>query len=105
MFLTQHPSILTFFKTIGEYCCCLVAKSCLTLFENPWTVAHQALLPIGFPSQEYWSGMPFPSPGDISDPEIKLVSPALVGRFFTTEPPECPGQLLELRNQHLNIVK
>ena len=71
MFLTQHPSILTFFKTIGQYCCCLVAKSCLTLFENPWTVAHQALLPIGFPSQEYWSGMPFPSPGDISDPEIK----------------------------------
>ena len=82
----------------------LFAKSCLTL-GTPWTVAHQALLPIGFPSQEYWSGMPFPSPGDISDPEIKLVSPELAGRFFTTEPPECPGQLLELRNQHLNIVK
>ena len=41
--------------------CCLVAKSCLTL-EIPWTVAHKAPLPTGFPRQEYWSGLPFPSP-------------------------------------------
>ena len=45
---------------------------------------------MGFPRQEYWSGMPFPSPGDIPDPEIEPMSPALAGRFFTTEPPGKP---------------
>ena len=53
----------------------------------PWTEAHQALLSIGFPRQEYWSGLPFPSLGDVPDPGIKLASPGLAGRFFTTEPP------------------
>ena len=54
------------------------------LFATPWTVAHQAPVSIGFPRQEYWSGLPFPSPADIPDPEIKPVSPALAGGFFTT---------------------
>ena len=49
-------------------CCCLVAKLCLTV--TPWTIAHQALLSIGFPRQEYWSGLLFPSPGDRPDPGI-----------------------------------
>ena len=48
----------------------------------------------GIPSQEYWNGLPFPSPGDLSNPGIKLVSPALAGGFFTTEPPGKPGGLL-----------
>ena len=43
-----------------------------------------------FSRQEYWSGLPFPSPEDLPDPVIKPVSPALVGRFFTTEPPGKP---------------
>jgi len=51
-----------------------------------WTVAHQAPLPMGFPRQEYWSGLPFPFPGDLPEPEIESVSPTLAGRFFTTEP-------------------
>ena len=42
---------------------------------------------MGFPRQEYWSGLPFPSPGDLPNPEIKPTSPASAGRFFTTEPP------------------
>ena len=42
--------------------CCLVTKSCLTPFSTPWTVAHQAPLSTGFPSQAYWSGLPFLSP-------------------------------------------
>ena len=42
---------------------------------------------MGFLRQEYWSGLPFPSPGDLPDPGIKPVSPALTGRFFNTEPP------------------
>ena len=47
------------------------------LFATPWTVAHQALLSTGFPRQEYWSGVPFPSPGDLPDPEIEPKAPAL----------------------------
>ena len=54
----------------------LGAKSCLTLV-TPWTVTHQAPLSMGFPRQEYWSGLPFPSPGDLPDPGIELWSPAL----------------------------
>ena len=46
-------------------------------FATPWTVACQASLSMGFPRQEYWSGLPFPSPGDLPDPGVKLVSPAL----------------------------
>ena len=48
----------------------LVAKSCPT-FATPWTVALQAPLSIGFPREEYWSGLPFLSPGDLSDPGIE----------------------------------
>ena len=44
-------------------------------FSTPWTVAHQAPLSMGFPRQEYWSGLPFLSPGDLPDPRIKPVSP------------------------------
>ena len=45
---------------------------------------------MGFPRQEYWSGLPFPSPGDLPDPGIEPFSPALAGRFFTAEPPGKP---------------
>ena len=48
----------------------------------PGTVAHQAPLSLGFPRQEYWNGLPFPSPGDIPNSGIKSVSPALAGGFF-----------------------
>ena len=53
-----------------------VAHSCLTL-ATPWTVAYQALLSMGFSRQEYWSVLPFPSPGALPDPEIELEAPAL----------------------------
>ena len=48
----------------------------------PWTVALQAPLTMGFSRQEYWSGLPFLSPGDFPSPKIELTSPALAGRFF-----------------------
>ena len=51
--------------------------SCVQLFANLWTVAFQAPLSMGFSRQEYWSGLPFPSPGDLPDPGIKPGSPAL----------------------------
>ena len=47
------------------------------LFATPWTVAYQAPLSMGFSRQEYWSGLPFPSPGDLPDPGIEPGSPAL----------------------------
>ena len=56
----------------------------------PWTVAHQASLSVGFPRQEHWTGLPFPSLGDLPDSGIEPMSPPLAGRFFTTEPPEKP---------------
>ena len=58
--------------------------SCVWLFATPWTVAYQAPLSMGFPRQEYWSGLPFPSPGDLPDPGIKPRSLALqADRRFT----------------------
>ena len=60
---------------------------------TPWTVAHQAPPSMRFSRQEYWSGVPLPSPGDLPNPGIEptsLVPPALAGRFFTTAPPGKP---------------
>ena len=59
----------------------------LRLFVTPWTVARQAPLSMGFLRQEYWSGLPFPSPGDLPSPGIKPVSPTasyMAGDFFAT---------------------
>ena len=63
----------------------------------PLTVAHQAPPSIGFSRQEYWSGLPFPLPGDLPDPGIEPGSLALAGRF-TIEPPGKPEQLLYFPN-------
>ena len=57
---------------------------------TPWTVPHQAPLSLGFSRQEYWSRLTFPPPGDLLDPGIEPMSPALAGEFFTTEPLEKP---------------
>ena len=54
---------------------------------TPWTAACQAPLSMGFSRQEYWSGLSFPPPGDLPNPEIKPTSAALAGGFLTTEPP------------------
>ena len=66
-------------------------------FEAPWTIARQALLSMGFPRQEYWGGLPFPSPGDLQNPGMEPMSPAspaLRGRFLTTVPPGEPVLIL-----------
>ena len=60
------------------------------LFATPWTIAYQAPPSMGFSRQEYWSGLPFPSLGDLPDPGIKPVSTALADGFFTTELPGKP---------------
>ena len=68
------------------------------LFATPWTVARQALLAVRFPRKKYWSGLPFPSPGNLPDLGIEPLFPALAGGFFTTEPP-CCGLRLKIKDQ------
>ena len=65
--------------------CLCVAQSCLAL-GDPWTVAHQAPLSMGFSRQEYWSELPFPSPGVLLDQGIKLRFPALWADSLSSEP-------------------
>ena len=62
----------------------LVAKLCSTL-ATPWAVASQSPLSMGFSRQEYWSGLPFPSPGDLSNPGIEPGSPALQADSLPTK--------------------
>ena len=75
------------------------------LFATPWIIASQAPLFVGFSRQEYWSGLPFPPLGDLPDPGTKLASPALAGRFFTTEPPGKPREHCVLVVQSLSHVR
>ena len=74
-------------------CVCVCVLSHVQLFATPWTAAHQAPLSMEFSRQEWWNGLPFPTPGGLPDPGIEPDSPAslvLSGRFFTTEPPGEP---------------
>jgi len=64
------------------------------LFATPWTIAHPAPLSIEFSRQEYWSGLPFTSPGDLPDPGIKPRSPVLQADSLPSEPPGKPNDRL-----------
>ena len=73
-----------FVGTISFYMCvraCSVASVMSDPFATLWTIALQAPLSMGFSRQEYWGGLPCPPPGDLSDPGIQPVTPALAGRF------------------------
>ena len=65
---------------------CVLSYSVASDSPTPWTVAHQGPLSMEFSRQEYWSGLPFPSLGDLPNPRIKSVSPVLANEFFTTKP-------------------
>ena len=91
----SHPSplastnLLSVSMILFHVCACMLNH--VWLFVIPWSVAHQAPLSMGFLRQEYWSGLPFPSPGGFPDPGIEpasLASPAVAGVFFTTVPPQ-----------------
>ena len=71
------------------------------LIATPWTVAYQAPLSTGFPRQEYWSGLPFPSPGDLSCPGIEPESPALQADSLQTE---LSGNLIKLVFQKSDLI-
>ena len=88
----MSPIKYVYARTCVCVCVCVCVLNHIQLWD-PWTVAHQALLSVEFSRQEYWNGLPFPSPGYLPDPGIKptsLESPALAGGFFTTAPPGKP---------------
>ena len=64
--------------------------SCVRLFATPWTVAYKAPLSMEFSMQEYWSGSPFPSPGDLPKPGIEPGSPAMQADALPSKPPGKP---------------
>ena len=78
---------------VSEWVKWVKSLSRVWLFATPWTVAHQAPPSMGFSKQEYQSGLPFLSPGDLPDPGIKPMSPAFQADALTSEP---PGKLLQL---------
>ena len=71
--------------------CVFIHFSCVRLFATPWTVTHQAPPSMGFSKQEYWSGLPFPSPGDLPHPGIEPRSPSFQADALTSEPPGKPN--------------
>ena len=78
---TSHPE----FQLQGSLCVCVLSQTLVLDSANPWMVACQVLLPMGFSRQEYWSELSLLSPGDLPDPGIEpvsLESPSLAGRFF-----------------------
>ena len=88
-FCTLRKSLhfLTKMQSVQNCTVVLVTTSCLILFETPWTAAHQAPLSMGLFSQEYWRGLPFPSPGDLPNPGVKPRSPELQAGSLSSEPP------------------
>ena len=71
------------------------------LFETPWTVGRQGPLPMGFSRQEYWSGLPFPSPEDLHDPGIEPGSPALQADSLPSEPRGKPWVFFKFKKQQI----
>ena len=101
---TVNPNAIVLYRSLLVIVT-IQSLSRVQLFVTPSTAACQAPLSMGFPRQEYWSGLLCPSPGDLPDPGIKPSTSALAGRFFTIEPPGKPLQ--ESRKGHIqgNIVK
>ena len=85
-------------------CLCGQSLCHVRLFETPWTIALQAALSMAFPRQEYWSGLPLPSPRDLPDPGIKPTSPALVDELFSTEPPGKPRFWILCKKEKTDII-
>ena len=78
------------FALFSHSCSPFAEEMFLNIFVTPWTIAHRALLFMGFCRQESWSGLPFPSPGDLPHPEVKLGSPALQADSLLSESPGKP---------------
>ena len=87
LFPTMESQLRAQFLPWLLFVCVCYSLSHAQLFATPWTVAHQAPLSMGFSKQEYWSGLPFPPPGDLANPGIEPKSPALQADSFLSEPP------------------
>ena len=85
-----HVTICSHPLLVLVYWCYLFAKLCLTLCD-PMGCYPPGSCVYGISQQKYWSGLPFPAPGNLLDSGIRPTSPALAGRFFTIEPPGMPG--------------
>ena len=96
------------FSCISHYLCDMLswAKSLsrVRLFATPWTAAYQAPPSMGFFRQEYWSGLPFPSPGDLPNPGIKPRSPTLRTNALPSEPPGKPWDMLHLVKKEAHLT-
>ena len=83
----------------------VLVLSCIQLFATPWTIACQAPLSLEFSKQEYWSGLPFPSPGDLPDPGIKPGSPVLQRDCLPSNLPGKPQVVLWRLNFNLRAME
>ena len=94
-------------KNLNNNLCSLVVKvkmkvlSLVRFFATPWTIACQAPPSMGFPREEYWNGLPFPSPGDLPDPGIKPGCPALQADSLPSEP---PGNMFIYGTSSLSLI-
>ena len=79
------------YNEVIQFCICVLSRfSHVRLFAAPWTIAHQVSLSTGFSRKEHWTGLQCPPPGDLPDPGIKPVSPALQADSLPTEAPGKP---------------
>ena len=106
--VSSFRAFLTLVVFLFNFCVCVCvcvwkSLSHFWLFTTPWTVAHQTPLFMEFSRQEYWSGMPFPSPGDLPDPGIKPKSPAFGAVSLPPEPLEKP--LISVSSIYWGIAK
>ena len=90
VWLRVDAQIILMNKLIVKYSI-VKSLSCVRLFVTLWAVAYLASLSMGFSRQEYWSRLPFPSPGELPDPGIEPGSPALEADALTSEPPGKPN--------------
>ena len=89
---TGSTFLSSIFSFLGpRHIACVQSLSRVWLFATPWTISHQAPLSTGFPRQEYWSGLPFPAPGDFPNPGIELRSPTWQADTLPSEPPGKPS--------------
>ena len=80
-------------ESVGKTKVKVKSLSSVQLFATPWTVAYQASPSMGFSRQEFWSGLPFPSPGDLPNPGIELRSPSLQVDSLPSVPPGKPTEV------------
>ena len=100
--ISKEDIILVIYSSPLNLYCCLVARSCPTLC-NPMDYSPPGSSVMGFPRQDYWSGLPFPSPGDRPNPGIEPGSPALQADALSSEPPGKPlGYDMDIC-KHINI--